>query len=178
MKKTILFLAAGIMGMHVMAQKKVTTSAVINFDATTPKDDLPKAVNNTVIASLDPQSGALAFEAQIKSFNFTNAMIQDHFNGEKWMNSEAYPTASFKGTLSGSSDFDLSKDGKYKTIVSGTLTLHGVSNEIKAPAIIEVKEGMLNASADFKVKLSDYKIANSAKGKVADEPKISVTAVF
>jgi hypothetical protein len=41
-----------------------------------------------------------------------------------------------------------------------------------------VKEGKINASANFKVNLADYKISNSAKGKVADEPKITVSALF
>ena len=35
--------------------EKTTTSAVINFDATTEIDALPKAENKTVIAAIDTQ---------------------------------------------------------------------------------------------------------------------------
>lgn len=178
MKKTILASALAFLTLGVFAQKKTTTSATVSFDATTPKDDLPKAVNNTVIASFDTKSGALAFEAQVKSFNFTNAMIQDHFNGSKWLNSDEYPTTSFKGEIVNVADINFSQDGDYKTTVKGTLTLHGVSREIKMPALLVVKEGAINASANFKVNLADYKISNSAKGKVADQPKITVSAKF
>jgi hypothetical protein len=68
-------LATGLL----FAQKKTTTSATINFDATTSIDKLPKAENKTVIASLDTKTGKLAFEAQVKSFAFSNPRIQDHF---------------------------------------------------------------------------------------------------
>jgi polyisoprenoid-binding protein YceI len=178
MKKTILVSALALLAIGAQAQKKTTTSATVNFDATTPKDDLPKASNSTVIASLDTKSGALAFEAQVKSFNFTNATIQEHFNAPNWLNSEEYPTISFKGEIANMGDINFSQDGDYKTQAKGTLNLHGVSHEISTPALLTVKEGKIHASANFKVSLADYKISNSAKGKVDDNPKISVSAVF
>ncbi len=178
MKKILLASALALFTLAGIAQKRTTTSATVNFDATTPKDDLPKAVNNTVIASLDTKSGALAFEAQVKSFNFTNAMIQDHFNGSNWLNSDEYPTTSFRGQLTKMADIDLGRDGDYKCQVKGKLTLHGVSRDITTPAILTVKEGKIYATANFKISLADYKISNSAKGKVADQPKITVTAEF
>ena len=61
MKKAILFLSLVTITGSLMAQKVTTTSAVVNLDATTPKDSLPKAENKTVIASLDKTTGAVAF---------------------------------------------------------------------------------------------------------------------
>ena len=49
MKKSILFLSFFAITGSVMAQKATTTSAVVTFDATTPKDALPKAENKAVI---------------------------------------------------------------------------------------------------------------------------------
>ena len=48
-----LILAAGLL----FAQKKTTTSAIINFDATTSLDALPKAENKTAVAAIDTKKG-------------------------------------------------------------------------------------------------------------------------
>jgi polyisoprenoid-binding protein YceI len=109
MKKTILLFALVITTGSLFAQKKTTTSATTNFDATTSLDALPKAENKAAIASLDTKTGAVAFETTIKNFSFTNPMIQEHFNGEKWMNSDKYPTATFKGTIKNLSEVILKK---------------------------------------------------------------------
>ncbi|MGZ8509729.1 MAG: hypothetical protein ACXWWA_05105, partial [Chitinophagaceae bacterium] len=85
MKKTILLLSLVIATGGLFAQKKTTTSATVSFDATTSLDALPKADNKTVIGALDTQTGAVQFEANVKNFTFKNPMMQEHFNGEKWM---------------------------------------------------------------------------------------------
>ena len=58
MKKTTLVLALVFAAGAAFAQKKTTSSATVSFDATTPKDALPKAENKTVIGSIDTQTGA------------------------------------------------------------------------------------------------------------------------
>ena len=70
MKKTILILSLISITVSAIAQKVTTTSGVVTFDATTPKDALPKAENKTVIASLEKTTGALAFEAAVNNFAF------------------------------------------------------------------------------------------------------------
>ena len=52
MKKTILLSAFALLALGSFAQKRTTTSAIINFDATTSKDQLPKAENKTVLRDL------------------------------------------------------------------------------------------------------------------------------
>ncbi len=121
MKKSILFLSFIAITGSVMAQKATTTSAVVTFDATTPKDALPKAENKAVIASLDKTTGAVAFEAAVNNFAFTNPMIQEHFNGEKWMNSAAFPKFTFTGKIDKLSKVNFTKNGDYDVEVSGNL---------------------------------------------------------
>ena len=91
MKRTLFALSLVLVTGLVSAQKKTTSSATVSFDATTEKDALPKAVNNTVAGSVNTETGAVAFEAMVASFTFTNPKIQEHFNGENWMNSKEYP---------------------------------------------------------------------------------------
>lgn len=180
MKKTILSVALVMATGLLFAQKKTTTSATIAFDATTPKDALPKAENKTVIASLDTKSGAVAFEATVKSFTFSNPMIQDHFNGKGWMDSDQFATANFKGTITNLKAVNFSKDGVYPVTVSGDLSIHGVTKPAEAKGTITVSGKSIKATSDFTIKLEDYKVSGPAiaAGKVATEPKISVVAEF
>lgn len=177
MKKTILLIALTIATGALFAQKKTTTSGTIIFDATTSLDALPKADNKTVIAAIDTKSGSVAFEAIIKSFTFGNPMMQEHFNGPKWLDSEKFPKATFKGKIDNLADVNFSTDGTYTANLTGDLTLHGISKPLTATAIITVKDGAINTSANFTINLEDYAIG-TANGKVAKEPKIAVNADF
>ncbi len=176
MKKTLLIAALAISGFS-FAQKKTTTAALISFDATTPKDALPLAENKTAIAALDTKTGTVAFEAQIKGFSFSNPMMQEHFNGGRWMDSEKFPTSTFKGTITNLKDIQFGKDGVYTANVEGELTMRGISKPLTAKATITVKGDKLVAESAFTIKAADYGIGN-AGGKVADEPKITVSADF
>ena len=178
MKKTILFFALLAVTSSLFAQKKITTSATVKFDASTSVDNLPKAENKTVIASLNTTTGALAFEAAVKNFSFANPMMQDHFNGSSWMESDKHPTFTYKGNITDLAAIDFSKDGTYQVKTEGTLSVKGVEQKVSTPATIVVKGSSVLASADFSIKLADYGISGVPidGGKVAKEPKISVSA--
>ena len=180
MKKTILILALVTMTCSLFAQRKTTTSATVSFNATTSIDNLPKADNKTAIAAIDTKTGVVQFEANVKSFAFANPTMQGHFNSDRWMNSDAFPTLSFKGTITNVSDVTLSKDGSYTASIEGTLSIKGKEQKIKVPANITVKDGVISATSDFSVKLADYEISGAPveAGKVSKEPKISVWAEF
>jgi polyisoprenoid-binding protein YceI len=180
MKKTILSMALVLAAGMLFAQKKTTTSAIINFDATTSIDKLPKAENKTVVASLDPKTGKVAFEATVKSFTFSNPRIQEHFNNAGWMDSEKYPTATFTGSIVNLKDVKFNKDGVYNALVKGDLTIHGVTKPVETKVLVTVSGGAIKTSSQFSVKLEDYKVDGPAigAGKVAKEPTITVLADF
>ena len=178
MKKSVLFIAVFMAASALFAQKKTTTSATINFDATTSLDQLPKAENKTVIAAIDPKKGTVAFEVIMKNFSFTNPKIQDHFNGATWLDSEKFPTSTFKGTIVNLSAINFAKDGSYNADIAGDLTIHGVTKPIKTSGKIIVAGKAVSAIADFTVKLEDYGVNGGAiaAGKVSKEPKITIAA--
>ena len=177
MKKVTLILALTVATGALFAQKKTTTSGTITFDATTPKDAMPKAENKTAIAAIDTKAGTVAFEAIVKSFSFGNPMMQDHFNSPKWLDSEQFPKATFKGKITNLGEVSFDKDGSYTANVEGDLTIHGTTKPVSTKAIVTVKGGVINTTAAFTIKLVDYSISN-AGGKLADEPKIIVVADF
>ena len=180
MKKTILILSFAALTGTVFAQKKTTTSATVAFDASTSIDNLPKAENKTVIAAINTTTGTIAFEASVKNFAFTNPMMQEHFNGANWMNSDKFPSFTYKGTITNLSAVDFSKEGSYKVTTEGTITVKGVEQKIATPATIVVKGTNVVATADFSIKLADFGITGAPidGGKVAKEPKISINAVL
>lgn len=180
MKKSILVLALVTVTGALFAQKKTTTSAVVAFDASTAIDALPKAENKTVVAALDTKTGSVAFEATVKNFAFTNPTIQDHFNGANWLNSDEFPTFTFKGNIVNLSSVNFTKDGTYKVDVEGTLSVKGKEQPLKTPANITVKSGAITTTSNFSFKLADYGIGGAPieAGKVAKEPKVTVSADF
>jgi polyisoprenoid-binding protein YceI len=180
MKKTILSVMLVFAATAIFAQKKTTTSAVISFDATTSLDPLPKADNKTAVAAIDTETGTVQFEAAIKNFAFANPRIQEHFNNSTWMDSDQFPKATFNGAITNLSKVSFDKNGTYTADVEGALTIHGAEQKIKTTASITVKDGVISTVSEFTVKLEDYKVNGPAiaAGKVAKEPKITVTAEF
>ena len=178
MKKTMLFIAIVAATGSIFAQKKTTTSGAISFDATTSKDALPKAENKTVIAVIDAKKGTIAFEAIVKNFAFSNPKMQEHFNGATWMDSEKFPTATFKGNITNLATVDFKKDGTYSAEVAGDLTIHGITKPIKTTGKITVAGNAVSTIAAFSIKLEDYGVNGPAigTGKVSKEPTISVAA--
>ncbi|MDP4262725.1 MAG: YceI family protein [Bacteroidota bacterium] len=178
MKKVIFFVPFIIVTGSLFAQKKITTSATIKFDASTSLDNLPKAENKTVIASINTTTGELAFEAAVKSFAFANPTMQGHFNGSAWLDSDKYPTFTYKGAITDISSVNFAKDGTYTVKTEGLLTVKGTGQKLATPATIVIKDGIITESADFSIKLSDFGITGAPidGGKVSKEPKISITA--
>ena len=180
MKKTILFLSLVAITTGAMAQKSTTTSAVVSFDATTPKDALPKAENKTVIGSLDKTTGDVVFEAAVNNFAFSNPKIQEHFNGANWMNSGTFPKFTFSGKIDNVKKVKFTKNGIYKVTVSGNLTVKGIRKPVTSKGTITVKDGAVSTLSSFTIKLSDYSITGQPieAGKISTEPKITVSASF
>ena len=180
MKKTILLTALVIATGSLFAQRKTTTSAVIAFDASTSLDNLPKAENKTVIAALDTKTGSIQFEASVKNFAFANPMMQGHFNGTNWLNSDQFPKFTFKGKIADLAKVNFSKDGSYTVPVSGDLTIKDITKPLSSTATIVVANGAISATTAFSIALADYAITGVPidAGKVAKEPKITVSGDF
>jgi polyisoprenoid-binding protein YceI len=176
MKKTVLVLSLIAFTSVLFAQTKKTTSATVAFDATTAIDALPKAENKTVIAEIDTKTGQIGFEAAVKNFTFTNPTIQAHFNEERWLSSDKFPAFSFMGKISDVTKYNFSKNGVYNVTVTGQLTVKDKTNNVTTPATIEVKNGTLVANASFTIVLADYGIQVGNAGKIAGEPRITVSA--
>jgi len=140
----------------LQAQKLLTRTGHTWFESHTPLEDI-KAHNHQTLSVLNLENGELAVSILIKGFQFEKALMQEHFN-EKYMESDAYPKATFSGTISNFADIPTDKDGSYEVQATGTLTIHGVSKEIEALGTLKVVGANLTIDAEFEVEVADYDI--------------------
>ena len=168
MKKLLLTVSCLLMGTTALfAQKYMTRTGKVSFNATAPKSpEKIEAVNNEVANIIDGKTGDMVFQVPVKSFKFERELMQEHFN-ENYMESDKFPKSEFKGKIDNVGDVNFTKDGTYNAKVSGKLTIHGVTKDVNVPGTITVKGATLAVKAKFSVKLQDYGIA--IPGMVADK---------
>jgi polyisoprenoid-binding protein YceI len=167
MKNLLATTLAVLFAITGFAQKFYTKSGQINFDATSPSSpEKIEGINRSGTCVVDTKNGNMQFAVLMKGFEFEKALMEEHFN-ENYAESNKYPKAEFKGEIKNSDKVDFAKDGSYAVKIKGKLTMHGESNDVEADAKILVQGGKIKATADFDVKLSDYKI--SIPGIVGDK---------
>jgi polyisoprenoid-binding protein YceI len=137
------------------------------------------AKNNQVMSVINTQTGDLQFSVLIKAFQFQKALMEEHFN-ENYMESNKFPKATFKGVVADVSKIDFAKDGSYNVTVSGEMTIHGITNTVTAPGVINIRNGIPYASSKFRIKLKDYGISvpKIVKDNIAETIDITVNSAY
>ncbi|MEI8046140.1 MAG: YceI family protein [Bacteroidota bacterium] len=157
MKKITLFLSVLFLSITLVnAQKYMTKAGTVKFSSETPMEKI-EAVNHQANSAIDFSTGDFVFKVLIPGFEFPKALMQEHFN-ENYMESVTYPDAKFIGKVVNIKDVNPAKEGIYKVVVEGNLTMHGVTNKIKENGTLEVKGGKVLGKATFSVTPSDYNI--------------------
>ena len=172
--KRLIPATALLMLFHLSAHSQLytTRTGFIGFYSKTPLEDI-RAENNQVFAVIDAGKKNIAFSLLLKGFIFTKELMQEHFN-ENYVESDKYPKATFNGSFSG--DVPLNKDGVYKVMIKGTLSLHNATHPVEMPATLEVKGGKIIGQAEFKAKPEDYNISipSIVRDKIAQEMRVNV----
>ena len=174
MKKTTALIVCFIIGTSAFAQKMMTRSGEIKFDATVPNEVEIIGTNKTVSCIFDQSTGDFVALALVKAFKFKAPLMEEHFN-ENYMESSQYPKATFKGKVV---NFSASKLSSTKSTydLEGDLTIHGVTKKIKTKINLSLNSGNITATSNFTVKAEDYKIEipGLVKDKFAENIKISI----
>lgn len=134
-----------------------TRGAQISFTSNSPLEKI-EASTNSGNCVLDLGTGKLEAAVLINSFNFKKALMQEHFN-ENYMESAKFPKAVFKGILSSPRELNLGKEGTYKTMLKGEMTIHGVSRALETEVVFRVGDGKIFAETEFDVTVADYNIS-------------------
>jgi hypothetical protein len=157
MKKQTIILAAILLSTTIVsAQKYMTKNGTIKFFSDTPMEKI-EGVNRQVNSALDFATGNFVFKVLIQGFEFEKALMQEHFN-ENYMESEKFQNSTFNGKITNIKDVNLGKDGEYKVVAEGDLSMHGVTNKVKVNGTLEVKAGKVIGKATFNVAPKDYNI--------------------
>lgn len=175
MKKQALLAFAIFLNIGLFAQDiYFTKTGTIIFDGKTPFETI-YAENNQVTSFLKTTNGELNFAALIKSFQFKNALMGEHFN-ENYIESSKYPKAVFKGKIVNWVNIDLSKKEVQKANIEGELTLHGVTKKIIADATLQPQKENIAGTCSFTVNPEEFgiRIPNIVRDKIAKEMTISV----
>ena len=162
------------LGVDVIGKTYLTNKASIRFYSHGDAEDI-EATNHSAVCSLTSKTGEIKFTALIKGFIFENEMMQDHFNDEKYMNSAAFPKATFTGGIQKPDAVNFTKDGNYVVTAAGALTIHGITKNITAKGQVMVTGNTVSLKSIFNIKRMDFGITTD---EIADELEITVLAAF
>jgi hypothetical protein len=172
MKKIILLTLLLLVNI-TFAQRLLTRSGEIKFDASMPNLVEIVGKSNTVSAILDLATGQFATSVIIKSIRFKVPLMEEHFN-ENYMESSKYANSTFKGKIAG---FDSNRLTATKIAydVEGDLTIHGVTKKVKTKIILTSNGSKVGATGNFLVHAQDYdiEIPSLVKEKFAEQIKVS-----
>jgi len=155
--KTLFVIVAAILLQlpGVVAQSKYTsTKGFVSFFAKAPVADVD-ARNEKVKVEMT-SDGDVNFDMAMADFEFKNGKMGKDAR-KKYLETEKYPKAGFKGKIQGKVDYD--KPGAYKVTATGKLKIHGVEKNITEKGTVTVVEGGgVKLQSEFSVTLADYKI--------------------
>jgi len=151
-------------------------NANISIYSKAPIEDI-EAKSTAGSSVYNAATGDIAFSIPIKSFQFEKSLMQEHFN-EKYMESDKYPNASFKGKIQNQPD--INKDGTYNVSATGVLNVHGVKQTRTIPGTLTVKSGIVSLSSAFVVKCVDHniEIPKLVFKNIAESISIRVSATY
>ena len=146
-----------------------------SFFSKAPLENI-EAHNDQVLSLLDPAKGEVAVSMLMKGFQFEKALMQEHFN-EKYIESDKYPKATFKGKIKDMSKLDLTKDGNYTVEVVGEVTLHGETKPLETKVNFTVKGASVQANSTFRLRVDDFKISipTLVVRNIAEEVEVKVS---
>ncbi|MBW8359417.1 MAG: YceI family protein [Weeksellaceae bacterium] len=172
MKKTVFFLSFFLATAFCFAQKYMTKTGKIHFEASVPLFEDVDATNAASVAVLNAATGDIASVAMTKSFKFKVALMEEHFN-ENYAESSKYPKATFSGKILNFNLNELSASSSNYTI-SGTLNFHGANNKVTSIAAIYTREGKIYITGKFVARPADYKVTipKMVTKKIAENVKV------
>lgn len=177
MKKSFLILFVSFLiiatGADAFAQKLITKTGNIKFQASVSSYEEVAAENKSVSAVLEQSTGDFAALVLIKGFQFKIALMEEHFN-ENYMESEKFSKATLKGKIE---NFDVTKITNLPSnfTLKGDFTIHGVTKPLTVILKISKNASGLNIAGSFDIKPEDFdiEIPSIVRKKIAEKVKVN-----
>ena len=169
-----LTLISVLFAFQLNAQKYLTKNGHIKFYSETPIETI-EADNQQVNAALDPLTGDFVFKVLMKSFQFEKALMQEHFN-ENYVESHKFPNSTFQGSITNLDQVDFNSPGTYDAMIEGSLTIHGVTQQISEKGTFTVENDKIKGYSKFNVRPADYdiKIPKAVMNNIAEVIEVTV----
>ncbi|MBN2636944.1 MAG: YceI family protein [Prolixibacteraceae bacterium] len=136
------------------AQELIFDHGTIEFYTSTVVSDI-EAVSEKAEVKLNLATGEVTVTIDIESFEFEYELMREHFN-EKYMETQKFPKSIFKGKIAQNISDGI--ENEMEVDVSGKLTIHGVTNEIKFLAKLSKQAEFTVVKAKIPVVFNDYGI--------------------
>lgn len=136
--------------------------------------EMIEAATRATLGFLNTTDNTFAFSVPVNSFKgFNNPLQQDHFN-ENYLESEAFPEATFTGKIIESAD--LTRPGEYDLRAKGKMVIHGIARERIIRCQLQVRPTEIQVTARFSVLLRDHQIQipRIVHQKIAEEIQIDL----
>lgn len=172
----LLIIGLSVIGQLMAQGPLVDRKGEIRFFSSAVLEDI-EANSKEALGAIDLEKGTIAVSMLMKSFEFEKSLMQEHFN-ENYIESDKYPKATFKGTLSNFESLNFKKAGRFEAEVNGEIEIHGVTKPWNATVMFDVTSTSLSAKTVFMVVLEDFKvkIPRLMFRNIAEE--VEVTAQF
>jgi len=154
MKKIFLILLISGFALISKAQLYTCNEGVVTFFSEAPVENI-EATNKSINSFLNTSNNEVMFIVHIRGFKFDKDLMEEHFN-EKYMESDKYPTSTFKGKIN--EQIDYTKSGTYNVTATGKLMMHGVERDIIAAGVITIDKDKINLKSEFRVPLKGFNI--------------------
>ena len=168
-KLTVLLSAAALLfsmaAFSQSADKYISSKSHIKFFSTTPVEDI-EANNYASVSTINPKTGDVVFSVPMQSFEFEKALMQKHYNSAKFLDTQKFPKAKYKGKITNLSDINFDKDGTYQAVIEGEMTIKGETEPSKQTGTITVTGGEIHVTAKTTITLADFGVGFE-KGKPA-----------
>jgi hypothetical protein len=177
MKTKILFLSLVLISKLAAAQAVfIADKGEVTFYSYAPIEDI-KATCTQVNSMYNTSTGEIAFMIPMRGFKFAKSLMQEHFN-EKYIESDKYPHATYKGTVN--EKIDPTKSGKYNVSSKGIITVHGKEKEISTTGEMEIENDQITLNTRFFVALDDFNIKKPQLllNNIADTIEVKMKAIY
>ncbi|MEQ9426350.1 MAG: YceI family protein [Cyclobacteriaceae bacterium] len=175
MYKSVLAILLFTLPITLAAQVFEGVKGEVHFFSEAPFENV-EASNSEVVSYYDMASQYVLFDLEIKSFEFNRGMMHAHFN-ENYMHSDEYPKAEFFGKVY---DFDANAEGVQEVNTVGELTIHGVTNVVKATGRMMRENDRIYLVSKFNITIADFEIDSPRLLflPVADQVDVTVEMEF
>lgn len=115
------------------------------------------ASSDQLIGLIDLTERTFAFTFPVSSFmGFNSPLQREHFN-EHYLESTKYPKAIFTGKIIGWKDCE--EACLQDVMAKGKLEIHGVTQVVNIPVVLQYNNTTMSASASFDLALEDFDIS-------------------